>query len=102
MAVVTVTEDYINVLTEEEYQRFYNLDEYRSSCVTISRRNASLGLFAYRGNRKGRDALRFGPMRPVGIKDPRTEKEPTPSYSCGKMIKQTLQYGWLSDEFEMV
>ncbi|NLV16996.1 MAG: methylenetetrahydrofolate--tRNA-(uracil(54)-C(5))-methyltransferase (FADH(2)-oxidizing) TrmFO [Syntrophomonadaceae bacterium] len=72
--------DYLNCpLSEEEYDRFYqeliNADSlpvtevdqglYFSACTPIE-------VMA----RKGRDTLRFGPMRPVGLPDPRNDKVP--------------------------
>jgi methylenetetrahydrofolate--tRNA-(uracil-5-)-methyltransferase len=73
-------EDYINCpLTEEEYQRFY---EALMNAEVAARHDFEEERF-FEGclpieviAKRGRDALRFGPMRPVGIKDPRTEKEP--------------------------
>lgn len=72
--------DYINCpLTEEEYQRFY---EALMNAEVAARHDFEEERF-FEGclpieviAKRGRDALRFGPMRPVGIKDPRTEKEP--------------------------
>jgi methylenetetrahydrofolate--tRNA-(uracil-5-)-methyltransferase len=73
-------DDYLNCpLTREEYLRFrdvllkgerYPLHEfeepkYFEGCLPIEE-------LAERGE----DALRFGPMRPVGLKDPRTGKRP--------------------------
>ena len=72
--------DYINCpFTKEEYNRFYDaLMEaqsvegkdweklnYFESCLPIEEIA-----------RRGRDTLRFGPMKPVGLKDPRTGKTP--------------------------
>ncbi len=72
--------DYINCpFTKEEYDRFYDaLMEaqsvegkdweklnYFESCLPIEEIA-----------RRGRDTLRFGPMKPVGLKDPRTGKIP--------------------------
>lgn len=72
--------DYINCpMSEEEYGRFYdallagqsveerdweNLN-YFEACLPIEEIA-----------RRGRDTLRFGPMKPVGLKDPRTGKTP--------------------------
>jgi methylenetetrahydrofolate--tRNA-(uracil-5-)-methyltransferase len=72
------TADYINCpMTREEYDRFYEalvaaeaaeakewekLD-YFEGCLPIE-------ILA----RRGRDTLRFGPMKPVGLRDPRTGK----------------------------
>src|SRR5438477_1263902 len=74
------TADYINCpFTKEEYDRFYdalaaaepveghdweNLN-YFEGCLPIE----EIG-------RRGRDTLRFGPMRPVGLDDPRTGRKP--------------------------
>jgi len=73
-------DDYFNcTLTEDEYNRFYealitaevhegHLQEelkYFEGCMPIE-------AIAERG----KDTLRFGPMKPVGLKDPRTGKRP--------------------------
>ncbi|OUM92514.1 MAG: methylenetetrahydrofolate--tRNA-(uracil(54)-C(5))-methyltransferase (FADH(2)-oxidizing) TrmFO [Firmicutes bacterium ZCTH02-B6] len=73
-------DDYFNcALTEDEYNRFYealitaevhegHLQEelkYFEGCMPIE-------AIAERG----KDTLRFGPMKPVGLKDPRTGKRP--------------------------
>ena len=74
------TADYINCpMTREEYDRFYDALvaaeaaeakeweklEYFEGCLPIE-------VLA----RRGRDTLRFGPMKPVGLRDPRTGKTP--------------------------
>src|SRR6201996_8855599 len=74
------TADYINCpMTKEEYDAFYDalvaaeqvkekdwekLD-YFEGCLPIEETA-----------RRGRDPLRFGPMKPVGLRDPRTGKTP--------------------------
>ncbi|MBB6147059.1 methylenetetrahydrofolate--tRNA-(uracil-5-)-methyltransferase [Silvibacterium bohemicum] len=74
------TADYINCpMTKEEYDAFYDalvaaeqvkekewekLD-YFEGCLPIEETA-----------RRGRDTLRFGPMKPVGLRDPRTGKTP--------------------------
>jgi methylenetetrahydrofolate--tRNA-(uracil-5-)-methyltransferase len=74
------TPDYINCpMNREEYDVFYealitaeaaekkeweNVD-YFEGCLPIE-------VLA----RRGRDTLRFGPMKPVGLRDPRTDKNP--------------------------
>ena len=74
------TADYINCpMNQEEYDRFYDalvsaeqvkekdwekLD-YFEGCLPIEELA-----------RRGRDTLRFGPMKPVGLRDPRTGKIP--------------------------
>jgi methylenetetrahydrofolate--tRNA-(uracil-5-)-methyltransferase len=74
------TADYINCpMSKEEYDRFYealvgaeSVEErdweklnYFESCLPIEEIA-----------RRGRDTLRFGPMKPVGLKDPRTGRPP--------------------------
>jgi len=74
------TADYINCpMTREEYDRFYDALlsaqsveghdweklNYFESCLPIEEIA-----------RRGRDTLRFGPMKPVGLADPRTGKPP--------------------------
>jgi methylenetetrahydrofolate--tRNA-(uracil-5-)-methyltransferase len=37
---------------------------------------------------RGRETLRFGPMKPVGLTNPRTRpSSPTPSSSCGRTMR---------------
>jgi methylenetetrahydrofolate--tRNA-(uracil-5-)-methyltransferase len=74
------TADYINCpMSKEEYDRFYDALvaaesvgereweklNYFESCLPIEEIA-----------RRGRDTLRFGPMKPVGLRDPRTGKPP--------------------------
>jgi methylenetetrahydrofolate--tRNA-(uracil-5-)-methyltransferase len=74
------TADYINCpMSKEEYDRFYDalvaaesVEErdweklnYFEGCLPIEEIA-----------RRGRDTLRFGPMKPVGLRDPRTGKSP--------------------------
>ena len=74
------TADYINCpMTREEYDAFYNALmaaeqvrereweklSYFQACMPIEQLA-----------RSGRDTLRFGPMKPVGLRDPRTGKTP--------------------------
>ena len=74
------TADYINCpFTPEEYDRFYDALtsaeqvqekdweklEYFEGCLPIEELA-----------RRGRDTLRYGPMKPVGLRDPRTGKTP--------------------------
>ncbi len=74
------TADYINCpMSREEYDRFYDALiaaegvegkdweklEYFESCLPIEELA-----------RRGRDTLRYGPMKPVGLRDPRTGKTP--------------------------
>jgi methylenetetrahydrofolate--tRNA-(uracil-5-)-methyltransferase len=74
------TADYINCpMSKDEYDRFYDALlaaesveqreweklNYFESCLPIEEIA-----------RRGRDTLRFGPMKPVGLRDPRTGKQP--------------------------
>jgi methylenetetrahydrofolate--tRNA-(uracil-5-)-methyltransferase len=73
-------DDYVNcALDEEEYQRFYDA-LVSAECATI--RDFEKELF-FEGclpveviAARGVDTLRFGPMKPVGLTDPRTGRRP--------------------------
>ncbi len=91
--------DYINCpMTREEYDGFYdalvaaksveerdweNLN-YFESCLPIEEIA-----------RRGRDTLRFGPMKPVGLKDPRTGKMP---YAVVQLRQENLR----ADSYNLV
>ena len=92
-------DDYINCpMSREEYERFYNaLIEARSvplkkfeetrwfeSCLPIEEIA-----------RRGIDTLRFGPMKPKGLIDPRTDDEP---YACVQLRQENL----MADAFGLV
>ena len=93
------TADYINCpMSREEYDRFYdalvaaeaaeekqwdNL-EYFEGCLPIE-------VLA----RRGRDTLRFGPMKPVGLRDPRTGKTP---WAVVQLRKENLR----ADSYNLV
>jgi methylenetetrahydrofolate--tRNA-(uracil-5-)-methyltransferase len=93
------TADYINCpFTREEYDRFYDallvaeaaeskeweqLD-YFEACLPIE-------ILA----RRGRDTLRFGPMKPVGLRDPRTGKMP---WAVVQLRKENLR----ADSYNLV
>jgi methylenetetrahydrofolate--tRNA-(uracil-5-)-methyltransferase len=74
------TADYINCpMDREEYDRFY--DALVSAEAAESRDWERLPYFESclpieELARRGRDTLRFGPMKPVGLRDPRTGKIP--------------------------
>jgi methylenetetrahydrofolate--tRNA-(uracil-5-)-methyltransferase len=91
--------DYLNCpLSREEYQRFYDalvsaesatvhdFDKARffEGCLPIE-------VMAHRG----RDTLRFGPMKPVGLVDPRTGREP---YAAVQLRQDNLA----GDHFSLV
>src|ERR1700758_711942 len=91
--------DYINCpMTAEEYSRFYDalvaaqsVEErdweelnYFESCLPIEEIA-----------RRGRDTLRFGPMKPVGLKDPRTGRIP---YAAVQLRQENLR----ADSYNLV
>src|SRR5947209_8684350 len=93
------TADYINCpFTREEYDRFYdalvaaesveghdweNLN-YFEGCLPIEEIA-----------RRGRDTLRFGPMKPVGLADPKTGKNP---YAVVQLRRENLR----ADSYNLV
>jgi methylenetetrahydrofolate--tRNA-(uracil-5-)-methyltransferase len=91
--------DYLNCpLTEEEYGRFYDAlvtaesatvhdldkEKFFEGCLPIE-------VMAHRG----RDTLRFGPMKPVGLVDPRTGRSP---YAAVQLRQDNLA----GDHFSLV
>ncbi|MHB1022303.1 MAG: methylenetetrahydrofolate--tRNA-(uracil(54)-C(5))-methyltransferase (FADH(2)-oxidizing) TrmFO [Acidobacteriaceae bacterium] len=74
------TADYINCpFTKEEYERF--IDALTSAEEVEQKEWEKLNYFEgclpiEEIARRGRDTLRFGPMKPVGLRDPRTDKIP--------------------------
>ena len=91
--------DYINCpMTPEDYSRFYDallaaqsVEErdweklnYFESCLPIEEIA-----------RRGRDTLRFGPMKPVGLKDPRTGRMP---YAVVQLRQENLR----ADSYNLV
>jgi methylenetetrahydrofolate--tRNA-(uracil-5-)-methyltransferase len=93
------TADYINCpMSKEEYDRFYDalvtaesVEEhdweklnYFEGCLPIEEIA-----------RRGRDTLRFGPMKPVGLRDPRTGKPP---YAVVQLRQENLR----ADSYNLV
>ena len=91
--------DYLNCpLTREDYERFYDAlvtaesatvhdfdkERFFEGCLPIE-------VMAHRGH----DTLRFGPMKPVGLTDPRTGREP---YAAVQLRQDTLA----GDHFSLV
>ena len=91
--------DYLNCpLTEQEYRRFYDAlvsaesatvhdfdnEKFFEGCLPIE-------VMAHRG----RDTLRFGPMKPVGLVDPRSGRTP---YACVQLRQDNLA----GDHFSLV
>ena len=90
--------DYLNCpFTREEYERFYDAlvhaesatvhdfdkERFFEGCLPIE-------VMAHRGV----DTLRFGPMKPVGLVDPRTGREPMRPCSCGRTIWRAITSAW--------
>ncbi len=93
------TADYINCpLTREEYDRFY---EALTSAQPVQENNwEKLNYFESclpieEIARRGRDTLRFGPMKPVGLKDPRTGRPP---YAVVQLRQENLR----ADSYNLV
>jgi len=84
--------DYINCpMTREEYDRFY--DALLAAQSVEQRDWENLNYFEgclpiEEIARRGRDTLRFGPMKPVGLKDPRTGKMP---YAVVQLRQENLR-----------
>ena len=91
--------DYLNCpMTKEDYDRFYDAvvsaesatvhdfdkEKFFEGCLPVE-------VMAHRG----RDTLRFGPMKPVGLVDPRTGKTP---YAVVQLRQDTLA----GDHFSLV
>jgi methylenetetrahydrofolate--tRNA-(uracil-5-)-methyltransferase len=93
------TADYINCpMNREEYDRF--LDGLLSAEAAESKEWEKLEYFE--GclpievlGRRGRDTLRFGPMKPVGLRDPRTCKTP---WAVVQLRKENLR----ADSYNLV
>jgi methylenetetrahydrofolate--tRNA-(uracil-5-)-methyltransferase len=92
-------DDYLNCpMDEEQYRRFYEalfaarevplqkFEETRwfEACLPIEELA-----------RRGYDTLRYGPMKPVGLSDPRTGREP---FACVQLRQENL----LADAYNMV
>jgi methylenetetrahydrofolate--tRNA-(uracil-5-)-methyltransferase len=92
-------DDYLNCpFDEEEYQRFYDaLIEAKS--VPLHRFEETHWFEAClpieEMARRGRDTLRFGPMKPVGLVDPRTGREP---YAAVQLRQENL----MADAYNLV
>ena len=86
------TADYINCpFTCEEYDRFY--DALVTAESVEARAWEKLNYFEgclpiEELARRGRDTLRFGPMKPVGLRDPRTGRQP---YAVVQLRRENLR-----------
>lgn len=91
--------DYINCpMTKEEYDSFYDalLAAHSVEERDWERLNYFEGCLPIEEiARRGRDTLRFGPMKPVGLKDPRTGKMP---YAVVQLRQENLR----ADSYNLV
>ena len=93
------TADYINCpMTQPEYERF--LDALLTAEPAESREWEKLDYFEgclpiEETARRGRDTLRFGPMKPVGLRDPRTGQRP---WAVVQLRKENLR----ADSYNLV
>ena len=93
------TADYINCpMSKEEYDRFY--DALIAAEAVESKDWEKLNYFEgclpiEEIARRGRDTLRFGPMKPVGLRDPRTGKPP---YAVVQLRQENLR----ADSYNLV
>ncbi len=91
--------DYINCpMTADEYNRFY--DALLGAQAVEERDWEKLNYFEgclpiEEIARRGRDTLRFGPMKPVGLKDPKTGKMP---YAVVQLRQENLR----ADSYNLV
>ncbi len=91
--------DYINCpMTKEDYERF--LDALLSAQSVEERDWEKLNYFEgclpiEEIARRGRDTLRFGPMKPVGLKDPKTGRIP---YAAVQLRQENLR----ADSYNLV
>ena len=91
--------DYINCpMSKEEYDRFY--DALIEAQSVEDREWEKLNYFEgclpiEEIARRGRDTLRFGPMKPVGLKDPRTGRMP---YAVVQLRQENLR----ADSYNLV
>ena len=93
------TADYINCpMSKEEYDRFYNA---LLTAESVEQRDWE-HLHYFEGclpieeiARRGRDTLRFGPMKPVGLRDPRTGQPP---YAVVQLRQENLR----ADSYNLV
>ena len=93
------TADYINCpMTKEEYDRFINalLEAQSVDAKKWEKLNYFEGCLPIEEiARRGRDTLRFGPMKPVGLRDPRTGKIP---YAAVQLRQENLR----ADSYNLV
>ena len=92
-------DDYLNCpFSEEEYNRFYEA-LLAAESVTLHEFEQTM---YFEGcspieelARRGRDTLRYGPMKPVGLRDPRTDRQPF-------AVVQLRQENLMADSYNLV
>ena len=93
------TADYINCpMSKEEYDRFLDalIDAHSVEEHDWERLNYFEGCLPIEEiARRGRDTLRFGPMKPVGLRDPRTGRPP---YAVVQLRQENLR----ADSYNLV
>ena len=93
------TADYINCpMTKEEYDRFLDalLEAQSVEAKEWEKLNYFEGCLPIEEiARRGRDTLRFGPMKPVGLRDPKTGKTP---YAVVQLRQENLR----ADSYNLV
>jgi len=91
--------DYLNCpMNQEEYQRFY--DALTTAESVLPHEFEDLNYFEAclpieELARRGRDTLRFGPMKPVGLRDPRTGRQ---AYAVVQLRRENLR----ADSYNLV
>jgi methylenetetrahydrofolate--tRNA-(uracil-5-)-methyltransferase len=93
------TADYINCpFTKEEYDRFYDalIEAQAVEAKDWEKLNYFEGCLPIEEiGRRGRDTLRFGPMKPVGLRDPKTGRTP---YAVVQLRQENLR----ADSYNLV
>ncbi len=94
------TDDYLNCpLDREQYERF--VDELLAAAGATAHIEEDSACYfeaclpVEELARRGRDTLRFGPMKPMGLTDPRTGRRP---YACVQLRQENLR----ADSFNLV
>jgi methylenetetrahydrofolate--tRNA-(uracil-5-)-methyltransferase len=86
------TADYINCpFSREEYDRFYDalIESHSAEAHDWEKLNYFEGCLPIEETaRRGRDTLRYGPMKPVGLRDPRTGQQP---YAVVQLRRENLR-----------
>ena len=84
-------------MTKEEYDRFLDglVKPNRSSSSDWEKLNYFESCLPIEEiARRGRDTLRFGPMKPVGLRDPHTGHNPTPWCNCARKTSAPIPTTW--------